>query len=90
MDCNKLNAMREKNQQIISHCRNRSKSNRTIVETETKSIPLTHIYRTADFPTWLGTGTSIKSVGVKLIQSNKISFDVSYQQRVQSTITSYI
>ena len=43
-----------------------SKSNKKIVETETKSISLTHKYMIA-LLSWFGTGTSIKSGGVKLV-----------------------
>ena len=50
--------------QKIPRCRNSSKFQSKKRRKEANSIPSTHIGR---FLSWLGTGTSIKSVGVKLI-----------------------
>jgi hypothetical protein len=46
--------------------KNSSKSKRKIIETEAILIPLTH-YTCPLTLSWLGTGTSIKSGGIKLV-----------------------
>lgn len=68
MDCNKLTEME-----------NKKYHTEKLLETGAKSILLTHIYMTADSPSWFGTGSSIQIGGVKLIQSNKIGLEVWYK-----------
>jgi hypothetical protein len=46
-------------------CRNNSKNKKIVVKKGVISIPLTHIYMTDRSLSWLGTGISTKSDGVK-------------------------